>query len=223
MATYLSQKKFAAYCGVVPSAVIRARREGRAIRTQRGYDPEHPTNKYYYESTRERREARAKKSQTETKSKSKSKSRKKTTPKKNKPTAKKETVTKTEQIHAPEIDLNGSAALTLDKYQADTIKRLEEIKKLQLERYQKRNQLVPRELVQRVLSRLYMIDVNEMRRLGDRIAPEVAAITGTDDPATVIAINKLIEKETFKTLKHIQRTLEDFLHSIKAELNVEEK
>ena len=97
------------------------------------------------------------------------------------------------------------------KETADRIKTIQQIKKLEQELAVKRGELVPRKQVQKIFAKLYQIDVNEFRQLGDKLAPDCAAICGIDDAGKIMKVGARIEKEVFKTLQHIKRVLDDYL------------
>jgi hypothetical protein len=89
--------------------------------------------------------------------------------------------------------------------------------KIEIERDKARGRLINRYLVQRVFAKLYTVDTNELLPLKDRLSSEIAAMIGVDDPELILKINKRIEKELYKALKHIKRLMDDFLESIKHE------
>jgi hypothetical protein len=89
--------------------------------------------------------------------------------------------------------------------------------KLETDQKKARGNLIKRSLVQRVFAKLYTVDTNELLPLKDRLSPEIAALVGVDDPELILKINKRIEKEIYKSLKHIKRLMDDFLESIEVE------
>jgi len=97
------------------------------------------------------------------------------------------------------------------------LKKVEEIKKLQLDREQKRKTLVPRKLTEYVFHKIYEINANEFRAFSNRIVPEIASCYGVDDDEKLLAMNRLFQKEIDKTLNHIMRIINDFMESISAE------
>lgn len=222
---YLSQRKFAMLAGVSNSAVIRARKEGRVYRSERGYDPGHPTNKYYLENAqgRQSEESRAKK-------KEKAKPREKPKPK---PIPKQPGVNiSADDLPSMPIELkNGNSDNSemqdvlkrITKTDADTWKRIEEIKKLEQSRLERRGELIPKSEVQRIFNKLYLVDANELKTMGDRLAPEVAALCSIDDPELVMKINNLCEREAYKILKRVKRQMEIFIGKMESELKGEQK
>lgn len=100
---------------------------------------------------------------------------------------------------------------TLPKIQIDKIHKLEALLKVRVERQHKRRELIERSLVQSVFSRLYTVDVNELRTLGAKLAPAISGILGCDDPEVVLAVEKTIDNEVIKSLSHIKRIVNDFL------------
>jgi len=234
---YLSQNKFAQLAGVSNAAIIRARKEGRIFKSARGIDPTHPTNKHYLENARgrqgQKKEVKRKPAGRKGhKPRGKSKAEKKRgngKGKDNTPDYQPPGIIIDQLPDMPLDPENGHTddpaiqeAIRITKTDADTWKRIEEIKKLQLARQEKRKELVPRVMVQRVFNRLYMIDVNQFRSLGDRVSPEIASLCGAAEQETILQINKIIEREIFKTLKHVQRLLDEFLKSINTNLEAEQ-
>ena len=105
----------------------------------------------------------------------------------------------------------------LSKQSADRLKTIAQIKQIQINTEKLRNDLIPRVLVQRIISRLYTIDVNEFRTLGPNLAPEIAALASIDDSETIIKIEAIVEKEVYNILRHVKRLMDDFLKSVGAE------
>ena len=225
---YYSQRQFAKLAGVSHAAVVKARKDGRVHRTVRGYDPEHPTNKHYLNTCQGRKSGEIQPAKSKAVS-AREKARKRA-PKPDK------------EYKPPGIDLNQLPEMPLEiengnsedqelkevagritKVDADTWKRIEEIKKLQLARQEKRRELIPRVLIQRVFNRIYQIDTNQLRTLGDRVSPEIASLCGVNEQDTIIQIGRVIDSEINKTLKHIQRLIEEFLKGIHGELTAEQK
>jgi hypothetical protein len=105
----------------------------------------------------------------------------------------------------------------LQKLYWDIRKTKESALKVEVERNKARGVLIKRDLVQRVFAKLYTIDSNELKPLGDKLAPEIAAIFESDDPKLILKVNKKIEKEIFRSLGHIKRLMNDFLIKIGTE------
>jgi hypothetical protein len=97
------------------------------------------------------------------------------------------------------------------KIDIDKLKNLEGLLKIRVERQHKRRELIERSLVQSVFGKLYMIDSNELRVLGARLAPDVAGLLGVDDAEKVLAVEQRIDGEVLKILAHIQRVLHEAL------------
>lgn len=100
--------------------------------------------------------------------------------------------------------------------QVDKIRKLEVAFKTRTERMQKRGQLIDRGLVASVFGKLYMIDTNQLRTVGAKLAPNIAGRFGAEDPAAQLEVEKIIDDEITKVLVHIHRELNDFLVSIGA-------
>lgn len=107
---------------------------------------------------------------------------------------------------------------TLSASSANKLKTIEQIRQYQVKTDEMRKELVKRDTVRAVFSKLYMIDVNQWRTLGPAVAPELAAIAGTDDEETILRMANEIEKEVFKILKQCKRLLNDYLVGVKSEV-----
>ena len=105
----------------------------------------------------------------------------------------------------------------ISKQSADRIKTIAQIQQIRVKTEEMRKELIPRVLVQRIISKLYTIDVNEFRTLGPNLAPEIAALAGIDDSETIIKIEAIVEKEVYNILRHVKRLMDDFLKSVEAE------
>jgi hypothetical protein len=232
MAEYISQRKFAKMLDISASALTYAIRNGTLIRTEHGIDLEDPATIEYIEHTKTwkatgarnpseaaailRKGKRAEKS-------SKPKPKKKAAPKK--PKAKKKPRPKKEKIRkspppSPSSDpvYSDLEDLYQTKREAELEKSQEQARKLKLQNQRERNELVPRILVRRVFGQLYLIDTNELRTLGDKLASEVAALCGVDDPNLIVSINQRIETEVFRSLEHIKKRFNDFLLEVGGEV-----
>lgn len=100
------------------------------------------------------------------------------------------------------------------------VARLESALKTRVEREHKRGLLIDRAAVQTVFGRLYMIDSNELRTLGSKLAPEISGMLGAEDPEKVLAVEKRIDDEVLKSLAHIKRVLGDFLRKAGADCDL---
>ena len=120
--------------------------------------------------------------------------------------------------NSPDLKLSpDSPDEQLQKLYWDIRKTKESALKVEVERNKARGVLIKRDLVQRVFAKLYTIDSNELKPLGDKLAPEIAAIFESDDPKLILKVNRKIEKEIFRSLGHIKRLMNDFLIKIGTE------
>jgi hypothetical protein len=103
---------------------------------------------------------------------------------------------------------------TLSKPILDRLKAIEEIRTKKQKRLKERNDLVRRDAVRRVFSKLFMIHVNQLRTLDRNIVPDIAAIYGDDNPTLNAEVSAVINGEVFKVLDQIKiefnKWLEDF-------------
>lgn len=116
-----------------------------------------------------------------------------------------------------DVDYDDIDLERISKAKADRYHKIEQTKKIKIERLAKEGLLIERTLVQQVFGQIYMIDSNQFKTMGDKLAPDIAALAGIDDPEIIIKINEKIESAAFKILKHIKADIDKFLLSIKAE------
>ena len=114
------------------------------------------------------------------------------------------------------VELQGDLN-TISHASANKLKTIESIRKIQIANDAARLELVSRESVKKVFSKLYQIDINQLRTLGPNLSPDIAALIGTDDNEIMLKISDLVDKEVFVILKQIKRLLNDFLKDIKSE------
>lgn len=91
------------------------------------------------------------------------------------------------------------------------VQRLEQAAKTRVEHQAKRGLLIERRLVSSVLGRLYQVDSDQIKPLGAKVAPEIGALCGVEDTATLLEIEQLIDQNTHRILSHIKRMMDDFL------------
>ncbi len=104
----------------------------------------------------------------------------------------------------------------LSKSSIDKLKVIEQINQIRVKTKKDRLELVERKLVEKVFSKLYMVDVNMWRTLGANLSPEIASIAKIDDNEIILKVGEIIEKEVFVILQHVKRTMNDFLVEIEA-------
>lgn len=120
----------------------------------------------------------------------------------------------------PEAWLEALESLDLKKLSSADVQKVERIErtmKIRVERELKRGQLIDRATVSSVFARFYQIDTNELRTIGAKVAPDVAAELGVEDPETLLRIEQLIDGEIIKVLQHVKRLKDDFLEGCGAE------
>jgi hypothetical protein len=134
------------------------------------------------------------------------------------------TVAQATQVEKPKpddyletLDVTSLDIGTLTRADVERLKIIEQIKQLQIKTERDRNLLVSRETCQKVFARLYNVHVNEFRTMGMSLSNDLATVACIDDPATVIKFAEHIEKEVFKTLRHIKRIIDKFLEEIGAD------
>lgn len=220
---YLTNNAFAVRLGISRAAVGVAVKDGRIIKTSKGINPNDPSNLYYAQN--------ALKNKAIQKNGNSRKKLKKSTkaPKKPKKQPKKKGEKELQEVVGKALAKNPNMDVDLDeleqsierlpfKAQADIKKIIEQVRMLILKREEKRRELIPRDIVRRLFSEVYSIEGTEMKTLGTKIAPDIAAACGVDDPEKIIQIDERIEKEVYKIMSHVKRKIDNSLRSWGAEL-----
>lgn len=101
----------------------------------------------------------------------------------------------------------------LPKADIEKMKTLEAALKTRVERQHKRRELIERSMVAAVFGKLYQVDTNHLRPLGATLAPEVAGLLGSEEPASILAVEKLIDEKIMRVLGHIKEILHSALVS----------
>lgn len=184
----MNKSRFAAYAGVTKAAITKAVRDGRINIVDDDIDPDHPSNVDYVDMTRARKGLKPLLRLTKDDLR----------PKKNY-----ESVDEKENLDR------------IDTATATKLKLIEQIKHTNIKNLEMRRKLISRELVETVFNKLYLVDQNELKPIGQKIAPDIAAIFGSSDRDKILKAGDLIESEIYKSLKHIKRILDDFLKSTK--------
>ena len=197
----LSRTKFAAFVGVSRVAIHnQIKAGGLVVRPDGKLDTDNPVNQNYANK-------HDKKDQTE---QTDSKKDTKKTKQKQKPAAPEDD---TQYIDGEEVDLN-NIPKDINNYKRADLERIkvaEQILDIRVKRQKMRDELIDRRLVRSVFSRLYTVDVNEFLTIKDKLMPDIAAIFGVNDPELIMKAGERMDDELWKTLKHIQKIINDFL------------
>lgn len=111
-----------------------------------------------------------------------------------------------------------NALENLSKESTDRLKTIEQIKDLRIKTEASRNKLIPRELVSRIFSKLYAIDINEFKTLGPAISQDIVPLIGGVDEKQIMAIGGMVDNHLRKVLQHIKRIVDDFLKTLDLEI-----
>jgi hypothetical protein len=200
MAIYYSQSEIARMAGVSPTAISKAVREGRVIRTPKGVDPEHPTNQYFLSQrnrfrTGDHEENGQPSGQPPIQ---KNNANKKRTTKSRTPKSKQKdngTIVTTQDVELEHYD---RPAAEMARIQAQT-------NKINLSIAERLGTLVPRDEVAKAFGRIYAVSVNHLLNMGDRLAPIIAGICGASDQDAKIKIKNKIDTEITRALDELKR------------------
>jgi hypothetical protein len=176
---------------------------GILIKSERGIDPDLPTNREYEERCKMRLSAASEPKEVEKPAKKKPKSKSK--PKNGNGNG------------SLDSNSNGNGQLNLelvDRNEAERLKIIEQVLNYQIKTQKDRQELVERALVKRVWSKLYAVDTAELHPLGEKIGADLAAFFGHDDSEAKLKSKQLIDKHVFNALQHIKRLMDDFLKSV---------
>lgn len=237
---YLTQNAYSKLVGVSAAAITKAVDTGRIIKTKKGIDPEHPHNRHYEANIvrnasnekrlrRIRNQARKKGEEIPFRLDGKKKQKKQKEELKTEPLVEEKPKQKPKKVikrkHKRELNLDdikervSYGAVT--QANVNALKAMEQIEQIRLKTQKERQELVSRDLVKRVFAKIYTIDVNELRTIGDKLAPDIAALCDVDDAETILKVNQRIEKEVYKSLHHIKRLVSDYLKSVGTEFDDE--
>ena len=106
---------------------------------------------------------------------------------------------------------------TLSRNDIDRYILLEKLTAQQLKNRQDRQLLIERSTVRQAFGKLYQVDNTQLKTLPTRLSPEIASITKVDDPAVILKIEEIIEKEVFRTLTHIKTITNGLFKEIELE------
>jgi hypothetical protein len=220
---WLNQSEFAKLVGVSRAAISKAVKRGLVVKDpSQGIDVDHPANIEYRNS---QHDSRTRRKDSERKPKKPKRSEIKPEKVENLPPASvkaipdeiSEQMSPGQQMEMYEnINLNGPDHL-ITKLDADRLKTIETAREKQIKRLEARGKLIDRDFVASIFNTIYKIDTGELRPLGDKLAPELAAICDVDDNETIQRMNEHVEKTIYKSLEHIRRRINNALEEIKAE------
>jgi len=217
-AKYYSVAGWAKLCGITRQAVYAAIKEGRVVKTTRGIDAGHPTNRYHFENAGSRgpESERDRTPPAVTPSQPVGPKPKQQARKKSKPSA---SETESEATQLDLDDLNVTLNTLSDKTQIDAKKKLEEIQQIQIKNQEARGKLIDRDFVRRWFSDWFNIETTELLTLAEKLAPEIAALLGVDDKSAITDVGTYIQKEISRVLDHIENLKNKNLKAIPIEEN----
>jgi hypothetical protein len=190
--------EFARRCGVTRTTIFKKCNAGIVIKTERGIDPDIPTNREYIERCKMRQAENDKPTSVTTPAK-----------KKPKPRSKPKGGNGTGQDPAEQLSIE-----QLSRSDAERLKVIEQILNYQIKTQKERQELIERALVKRVWAKLYAVDTAELHPLGEKISADLAALFGSDDNEAKLKAKQLVDRHVFNALQHIKRLMDDFLKKV---------
>jgi hypothetical protein len=101
--------------------------------------------------------------------------------------------------------------VSLAKSDFDKLKIYEQIKQIRVKTQIQEGQVISRKLIKILFGKLYEIDRNEFLQIKSKIIPDIAGLFGCTDSEKMIAAEKIVDEELYKTLKHIKIEIDKFL------------
>jgi hypothetical protein len=108
----------------------------------------------------------------------------------------------------------------LTKAELERQKIIEDILQRQIKNDKDREKLIDRDFVKRMFLELYNIDVNEFLQLPALLSSKVCTIFKDDDPKKIMQLNETIEKELYRSQKHIKKEIDKFLEKMQKDAKV---
>lgn len=199
MKKYLSQKAFGEMVGVSHAAIFKAIKDGRVVRTERGVDPEHPTNKYYAEQSGRYRDPEKNGKKVIKRGAAKTKNNQQ-----------KDNIQRQEPEPEQEIVLASTNVDAQSKYEAERRRIEAQTTKINIAIAERMGELVLREEVAKAFGKIYSVAINHFLPMGDRLAPLIAGICGTSDQETIIRVKEKVDSETTRALEELKREASRF-------------
>lgn len=105
----------------------------------------------------------------------------------------------------------------LTKSDVELLKTVEQVQSLLIKNKKDRNELVSREMIQRVFARLYAIEMKELRSIPSSASSEIASMCKVEDGKLILEIEDYLGSEILSALKSITKLLDDYLKKIGAD------
>ncbi len=199
MSNLISQKAFADLCGVSAPAISKAIRNERLNKVGTKIDLDCELSKQFLKIQKEKK------------------------PKSQKKPANKKTAKKKENIEDEDkpqmslsLELTDAQLLLFPKLDIDKLDKIEAAKTKKFNRQVARGKYIHRDMIKSVFAKLYSVDTNELKEMEDRLTPGICGVfKKNDDSPEAVQVRQLLNEEITKSLRHIQRIMDDFLKSQK--------
>ncbi len=208
----ISKSKFADKCGVSKQAITKAVKSGAVITDGNGkVDLDHRVTRDYVKE--QKRKAKLK---------PKPLKKKHGEVAVNVPQSENQTNKKGEQLNLPSIsDINSIRREDLIGYQKpdlDKLKVYEEARLKNIQVQEKEGTLISRALVEKVFSKIYTVDTEQLRAMEERLAPKILDIckVGHED-SEAVKVREEVNNQISKILENIKRIIDKFLVDIDSE------
>ncbi len=114
-------------------------------------------------------------------------------------------------------ELTMEMVLGLPKTMMDKIKIYDSLKTTKQTRMDRRRELVNVKFMRLLFGKIYDIDVNEFMAIKTRVKPMLSKIFKTNDDATLLEAEKIIDTELWETLARVKFEFNKFLEKVKHE------
>jgi hypothetical protein len=109
-------------------------------------------------------------------------------------------------------DIDETTLFLMAKSDIDKLKSFQQAQETRIKVDKLRGDLIERNIVKLAFAKLYTVDNNELKAMEERLTPSICGIFGEmDDSKKSVRVQKLINNEVTKALRHIKRIMDEFL------------
>jgi hypothetical protein len=114
-------------------------------------------------------------------------------------------------------EANGNGRVPSEKSKLETARLEKQNRELDLKYAKERNELLSRDSVHQVFTKLYSIQVTKLHGFSYTVTPDLAVVFETTDNTKMMAATELIDRAMFAVLEEIKKTMNDYLESVSGE------